>query len=113
MIDMEQFSKSMELNHNGMQLLLVDYVNHFKRPSTYINQLYKREDYLELMTYSKKLKMTLALFSDADTPIKLARLEHLARHEFYPPEELIRDIQLDLAVVEHQIRSLCSTLPSD
>ncbi|MDR9826613.1 hypothetical protein RCJ22_13440 [Vibrio sp. FNV 38] len=106
MIDMEKFSKSMEFNQNGMHLLLVDYITQYRQPIDQITSLCEREDYFELMMYTKKLKMTLALFSDEDTPVKLAKLEHLAKHEFYPPEDLIHDIKLDLAVIQNQIKQL-------
>ncbi|MGR5269530.1 hypothetical protein ACPV5R_17450 [Vibrio astriarenae] len=106
MIDMEQFSRSMEFNRTGMQLLLTDFITHYHCPMTRLQSLCEKEDYLGLMRYAGKLKKTLALFSDQDTPVKLAQLEHLAKHEFYPPEELMKNIQLDLEVVEQQIKQL-------
>ncbi|QIA65175.1 hypothetical protein GT360_16605 [Vibrio astriarenae] len=106
MIDMEELSKSMEFNHTGMQLLLVDYLTHFKCPISHIQTLCEKEDYYQLMTYANQLRLTLMLLNDSKTPLGLARLEHLAKYEFYPPEDLINDISVDLDVIEQQILQL-------
>ncbi|CDT19456.1 hypothetical protein [Vibrio coralliirubri] len=106
MIDMTNLLRSVDNNHKGLQLLLSDFYNDFSDAALNIEELHKGNRFDELNSYSKKLKTILTLLCDQDLPPKMAKLEHLSRHEFPAPEELIEDVKTELHNVNRQINHL-------
>ncbi len=106
MIDMTSLLRSLDNNHKGLQLLLGDFYNDFSDAALNIEELHKGNRFDELNSYSKKLKTILTLLCDQDLPPQMAKLEHLSRHEFPAPEELIADIKAELHNVNQQINHL-------
>ncbi|EKM30215.1 hypothetical protein VCHENC02_4043 [Vibrio harveyi] len=68
--------------------------------------LHKQNRFEELSGYSKKLKTILVLLCDEDLPPKIAKLEHLSKHHFPAPEDLLEDIRTELNNVNKQISQL-------
>ncbi|MFZ3408091.1 hypothetical protein [Vibrio chagasii] len=106
MIDMTDLLRSIDNNHKGLQLLLGDFYKDFSGAAANIEQLHQGNRFDELNHYSRKLKTILALLCDQDLPPKMAKLEHLSKHEFPAPEELIKDIKAELLNVNRQINHL-------
>ncbi|WP_186170556.1 hypothetical protein [Vibrio chagasii] len=106
MIDMTNLLRSVDNNHKGLQLLLSDFYNDFSDAALNIEELHKGNRFDELNSYSKKLKAILTLLCDQDLPPKMAKLEHLSRHDFHAPEELIEDVKTELQNVNRQINHL-------
>lgn len=103
---MTNLLRSVDNNHKGLQLLLGDFYNDFSDAALNIEKLHKDNRFDELNSYSKKLKTILTLLCDQDLPPKMAKLEHLSRHEFPAPEELIEGIKTELHNVNRQINHL-------
>ena len=106
MIDMTNLLRSVDNNHKGLQLLLGDFYNDFSDAALNIEALHNGNRFDELNSYSKKLKTILMLLCDQDLPPKMAKLEHLSRHEFPAPEDLIEDVKTELHNVNRQINHL-------
>ncbi|MEZ9599950.1 hypothetical protein AB4232_14200 [Vibrio sp. 10N.286.46.A8] len=106
MIDMTNLLRSIDNNHKGLQLLLGDFYNDFSDAALNIEALHNGNRFGELNSYSKKLKTILTLLCDQDLPPKMAKLEHLSRHEFPAPEDLIEDVKTELHNVNRQINHL-------
>ncbi len=106
MIDMTNLLRSVDNNHKGLQLLLGDFYNDFSDAALNIEALHNSNRFDELNSYSKKLKTILTLLCDQDLPPKMAKLEHLSRHEFPAPEDLIEDVKTELHNVNRQINHL-------
>ncbi|MEZ9576580.1 MULTISPECIES: hypothetical protein [unclassified Vibrio] len=106
MIDMTNLLRSVDNNHKGLQLLLGDFYNDFSDAALNIEALYNGNHFDELNSYSKRLKTILTLLCDQDLPPKMAKLEHLSRHEFPAPEDLIEDVKTELHNVNRQINHL-------
>ncbi|MFA0653901.1 hypothetical protein [Vibrio sp. 10N.222.49.C12] len=106
MIDMTNLLRSVDNNHKGLQLLLGDFYNDFSDAALNIEALHNGTHFDELNSYSKRLKTILTLLCDQDLPPKMAKLEHLSRHEFPAPEDLIEDVKTELHNVNRQINHL-------
>ncbi|SBT15633.1 hypothetical protein [Vibrio celticus] len=106
MIDMTNLLRSVDNNHKGLQLLLSDFYNDFSDAALNIEELHNGNRFDELNSYSKKLKTILTLLCDQDLPPKMAKLEHLSRHKFPAPEDLIEDVKTELHNVNRQINHL-------
>lgn len=106
MIDMTNLLRSIDNNHKGLQLLLGDFYQDFSDAALQIEELHKNNRFDDLNSYSKKLKNILTLLCDQDLPPKMAKLEHLSRHEFPAPQELIEDVKTELRNVNRQINHL-------
>ncbi len=103
---MTNLLRSVDNNHKGLQLLLGDFYNDFSDAALNIEALHNGNRFDELHSYSKKLKTILTLLCDQDLPPKMAKLEHLSRHEFPAPEDLIEDVKTELHNVNLQINHL-------
>nr|WP_275665334.1 hypothetical protein [Vibrio sp. Isolate22] len=108
MIDMTNLLRSFDNNHKRLQLVLEDFYKDFYGAATNIEQLYQGNRFDELNHYSRKLKTILALLCDQDLPPKMAKLEHLSKHEFPAPEDFLKDVQAELLNVNRQINHLLS-----
>ena len=97
---------SVDDNHKGLQLLLGDFYNDFSDAALNIEELHNGNRFDELSSYSKKLKTILTLLCDQDLPPKMAKLEHLSKHEFPAPEDLLEDVKTELHNVNRQIHHL-------
>ncbi|MCG9568319.1 hypothetical protein L1D33_10785 [Vibrio chagasii] len=106
MIDMTNLLRSIDNNHKGLQLLLGDFYKDFSDAASNIEQLHKGHRFHELNHYARKLKTILTLLCDQDLPPKMAKLEHLSKHEFPAPEELLEDVKAELLNVNRQINHL-------
>ncbi len=103
---MTNLLRSVDNNHKGLQLLLGGFYDDFSDAALNIEELHKGNRFDELNSYSKKLKTIFTLLCDQDLPPKMAKLEHLSRHEFPAPEELISDVKTELHNVNRQINHL-------
>ncbi len=106
MINMTNLLRSVDNSHKGLQLLLGDFYKDFSSAAINIEMLHKQNRFVELSGYSKKLKTILVLLCDDDLPPKMAKLEHLSKHHFPAPNELIEDIKTELNNVNKQISQL-------
>ena len=103
---MTNLLRSIDNNHKGLQLLLGDFYKDFSNAPMNIETLHRGEHFDELNNYSKKLKNILTLLYDQDLPPKMAKLEHLSRHELPAPEDLLEDIKTELQNVNRQVNHL-------
>ncbi|MEZ8302508.1 hypothetical protein AB6C40_12685 [Vibrio splendidus] len=106
MIDMTNLLRSVDNNHKGLQLLLGDFYKGFSDAAINIEALDRSDRFDELNNYSKRLKNILTLLCDQDLPQKMAKLEHLSKHEFPAPEDLLEDVKTELHNVNRQINHL-------
>lgn len=106
MINMTNLLRSVDNSHKGLQLLLGDFYKDFSSAAINIEMLHKQNRFEELSGYSKKLKTILVLLCDDDLPPKIAKLEHLSKHHFPAPEDLLEDIRTELNNVNKQINQL-------
>ncbi len=106
MINMTNLLRSVDNSHKGLQLLLGDFYKDFSSAAINIEMLHKQNRFEELSGYSKKLKTILVLLCDEDLPPKIAKLEHLSKHHFPAPEDLLEDIRTELNNVNKQINQL-------
>ncbi|CAH1234221.1 conserved hypothetical protein [Vibrio harveyi] len=106
MINMTNLLRSVDNSHKGLQLLLGDFYKDFSSAAINIETLNKQNRFEELSGYSKKLKTILVLLCDEDLPPKIAKLEHLSKHHFPAPEDLLEDIRTELNNVNKQISQL-------
>ncbi len=106
MINMTNLLRSVDNSHKGLQLLLGDFYKDFSSAAINIEMLHKQNRFEELSGYSKKLKTILVLLCDEDLPPKIAKLEHLSKHHFPAPEDLLEDIRTELNNVNKQISQL-------
>lgn len=106
MINMTNLLRSVDNSHKGLQLLLGDFYKDFSNAAINIEMLHKQSRFEELSGYSKKLKTILVLLCDEDLPPKIAKLEHLSKHHFPAPEDLLEDIRTELNNVNKQISQL-------
>ncbi len=106
MINMTNLLRSVDNSHKGLQLLLGDFYKDFAGAAMNIEMLHQHNRFNELNGYAKKLKTILVLLCDDDLPPKMAKLEHLSKHCFPAPEELIEDIKTELQNVNQQIRQM-------
>lgn len=106
MINMTNLLRSVDNSHKGLQLLLGDFYKDFSSAAINIEMLHKQNRFEELSSYSKKLKTILVLLCDEDLPPKIAKLEHLSKHHFPAPEDLLEDIRTELNNVNKQISQL-------
>ncbi|HGS5164488.1 hypothetical protein [Vibrio harveyi] len=103
---MTNLLRSVDNSHKGLQLLLGDFYKDFSSAAINIETLNKQNRFEELSGYSKKLKTILVLLCDEDLPPKIAKLEHLSKHHFPAPEDLLEDIRTELNNVNKQISQL-------
>ncbi|MFV8433030.1 hypothetical protein ACNO6Y_20815 [Vibrio owensii] len=103
---MTNLLRSVDNSHKGLQLLLGDFYKDFSSAAINIEMLHKQNHFEELSGYSKKLKTILVLLCDEDLPPKIAKLEHLSKHHFPAPEDLLEDIRTELNNVNKQISQL-------
>ena len=103
---MTNLLRSVDNSHKGLQLLLGDFYKDFSSVAINIEMLHKQNRFEELSGYSKKLKTILVLLCDEDLPPKIAKLEHLSKHHFPAPEDLLEDIRTELNNVNKQISQL-------
>ncbi|EKO3784605.1 hypothetical protein V9R59_004357 [Vibrio harveyi] len=103
---MTNLLRSVDNSHKGLQLLLGDFYKDFSSAAINIEMLHKQNRFEELSSYSKKLKTILVLLCDEDLPPKIAKLEHLSKHHFPAPEDLLEDIRTELNNVNKQISQL-------
>ncbi|EEZ85780.1 hypothetical protein ABKY54_002622 [Vibrio harveyi] len=103
---MTNLLRSVDNSHKGLQLLLGDFYKDFSSAAINIEMLHKQNRFEELSGYSKKLKTILVLLCDEDLPPKIAKLEHLSKHHFPAPEDLLEDIRTELNNVNKQISQL-------
>ncbi|WP_039988094.1 hypothetical protein [Vibrio owensii] len=103
---MTNLLRSVDNSHKGLQLLLGDFYKDFSSAAINIEMLHKQNRFEELSGYSKKLKTILVLLCDDDLPPKIAKLEHLSKHHFPAPEDLLEDIRTELNNVNKQINQL-------
>ncbi|WP_447401106.1 hypothetical protein [Vibrio harveyi] len=103
---MTNLLRSVDNSHKGLQLLLGDFYKDFSSAAINIEMLHKQNRFEELSGYSKKLKTILVLLCDDDLPPKIAKLEHLSKHHFPAPEDLLEDIRTELNNVNKQISQL-------
>ncbi len=106
MINMTNLLRSVDNSHKGLQLLLGDFYKDFSSAAINIEMLHKQNRFEELSGYSKKLKTILVLLCDEDLPPKIAKLEHLSKHHFPAPEDLLEDIRTELNNLNKQISQL-------
>ncbi|ARC95139.1 hypothetical protein B6A42_27405 (plasmid) [Vibrio coralliilyticus] len=106
MIDITNLLRSIDNNHKGLQLLLGDFYKDFSDAATNIEQLHQGNHFEELNHYSRKLKTILTLLCDHDLPSKVAKLEHLSKHEVPAPKELLEDVKAELLNLNRQINRL-------
>ncbi|EJG0479212.1 TPA: hypothetical protein O4G40_004874 [Vibrio alginolyticus] len=106
MINVTNLLRSVDNSHKGLQLLLGDFYQDFSDAGIDIEMLHKQNRFEALRCYSKRLKTILVLLCDDDLPPKLAKIEHLNKHHFPAPNELIEDVKTELNNVNKQISQL-------